>query len=83
MECKCNRKHNKICFGNWINRYIMECKWAWSCWAEYYWRELIDTLWNVNYIRKLADGINVLELIDTLWNVNEAFTNFVTVTLPN
>ena len=33
-------------------------------------RELIDTLWNVNYIRKLADGINVLELIDTLWNVN-------------
>ena len=32
--------------------------------------ELIETLWNVNYIRKLADGINVLELIETLWNVN-------------
>ena len=33
-------------------------------------RELIDTLWNVNYFSPLQSAIVVIELIDTLWNVN-------------
>ena len=33
-----------------INRYIMECKFFWGvCWGSGY-KELIDTLWNVNLI---------------------------------
>ena len=33
-------------------------------------RELIDTLWNVNYFVYVAVFPCVKELIDTLWNVN-------------
>ena len=33
-------------------------------------RELIDTLWNVNYFVYVAVIPCVKELIDTLWNVN-------------
>ena len=33
-------------------------------------RELIDTLWNVNYKGVTRWGRRKLELIDTLWNVN-------------
>ena len=32
--------------------------------------ELIDTLWNVNTVRKSALYFFLSELIDTLWNVN-------------
>ena len=35
-------------------------------------RELIDTLWNVNFSRRLAPALIHQELIDTLWNVNLA-----------
>ena len=35
-------------------------------------RELIDTLWNVNFPRKSLFLQVVWELIDTLWNVNAA-----------
>ena len=31
-----------------INRYIMECKLCLELLQEKYYRELIDTLWNVN-----------------------------------
>ena len=53
-----------------INRYIMECKFGRGRIQTNLWRELIDTLWNVN-----VDAAGVLseydkELIDTLWNVN-------------
>ena len=32
--------------------------------------ELIDTLWNVNYLKPAAANYAKEELIDTLWNVN-------------
>ena len=32
--------------------------------------ELIDTLWNVNFVAKLKRPSLLAELIDTLWNVN-------------
>ena len=32
--------------------------------------ELIDTLWNVNWVQACPKGILPRELIDTLWNVN-------------
>ena len=32
--------------------------------------ELIDTLWNVNYIKYKLIQEEPMELIDTLWNVN-------------
>ena len=34
-------------------------------------RELIDTLWNVNYQTKEITLLRPRELIDTLWNVNK------------
>ena len=48
----------------------MECKFGRGRIQTNLWRELIDTLWNVN-----VDAAGVLseydkELIDTLWNVN-------------
>ena len=53
-----------------INRYIMECKFIMLQVVRRRYVELIDTLWNVNFIY----GISVIsincELIDTLWNVN-------------
>ena len=33
--------------------------------------ELIDTLWNVNYVFSDATLFGAGELIDTLWNVND------------
>ena len=33
-------------------------------------RELIDTLWNVNFTEDFVTVNPYLELIDTLWNVN-------------
>ena len=33
-------------------------------------RELIDTLWNVNFLRGFCWHSKSNELIDTLWNVN-------------
>ena len=33
-------------------------------------RELIDTLWNVNFRHTLFELSLMPELIDTLWNVN-------------
>ena len=36
-------------------------------------RELIDTLWNVNFFEKIIDNTIAVELIDTLWNVNKFF----------
>ena len=32
--------------------------------------ELIDTLWNVNYLQRYLILSALWELIDTLWNVN-------------
>ena len=37
-------------------------------------RELIDTLWNVNFFKKIIDNTIAVELIDTLWNVNSIGT---------
>ena len=48
----------------------MECKFIYDSISLWIFRELIDTLWNVNlYDQVLAKKTNV-ELIDTLWNVN-------------
>ena len=33
--------------------------------------ELIDTLWNVNFVLEERLQIQTNELIDTLWNVNK------------
>ena len=33
-------------------------------------RELIDTLWNVNFFKESKYVDEEMELIDTLWNVN-------------
>ena len=33
-------------------------------------KELIDTLWNVNFFASNHRAVLLLELIDTLWNVN-------------
>ena len=48
----------------------MECKYI--CKASYKLRckELIDTLWNVNFISIICYMMLLVELIDTLWNVN-------------
>ena len=32
--------------------------------------ELIDTLWNVNFLDRNDIPVESIELIDTLWNVN-------------
>ena len=33
--------------------------------------ELIDTLWNVNFLDDESSKYALIELIDTLWNVNK------------
>ena len=38
-------------------------------------RELIDTLWNVNYKGVTKYSTGGFELIDTLWNVNRLWSN--------
>ena len=35
--------------------------------------ELIETLWNVNFVSLSAIKFGTLELIETLWNVNESY----------
>ena len=40
-------------------------------------RELIDTLWNVNFCGGKIINCLMLELIDTLWNVNTYMLLFV------
>ena len=48
----------------------MECKFQNRVGYMSHTSELIDTLWNVNYIVcSFKDSLN-FELIDTLWNVN-------------
>ena len=53
-----------------INRYIMECKLISYKIPPEHLCELIDTLWNVNFLRVLLLRSWSDELIDTLWNVN-------------
>ena len=38
-------------------------------------RELIDTLWNVNFAGAGKGRLRRRELIDTLWNVNKNTSN--------
>ena len=61
----------------------MECKFddLGSLAEEYI--ELIDTLWNVNFSRRLAPALIRQELIDTLWNVNETGRNEVIEDMTN
>ena len=48
----------------------MECK-CQKTWTDCRRRiELIDTLWNVNFMTAYSSAIRMQELIDTLWNVN-------------
>ena len=62
--------------GNWkkwwirINRNIVECKYCLHTRNLANTPELIETLWNVNYIVCKLIPLYRLELIETLWNVN-------------
>ena len=46
-------------------------------------RELIDTLWNVNYFVYVAVFPCIKELIDTLWNVNASADKILQVGCRN
>ena len=46
-------------------------------------RELIDTLWNVNFSYSQSLSFVLLELIDTLWNVNSYKTCSVPFSFMN
>ena len=35
--------------------------------------ELIETLWNVNYLLTISKAFASFELIETLWNVNQPY----------
>ena len=48
----------------------MECKFICKGETNGTRKELIDTLWNVNYGINPEKYRTILELIDTLWNVN-------------
>ena len=48
MECKSNISVTLQTMMMRINRYIMECKFAWADHEDAWISELIDTLWNVN-----------------------------------
>ena len=48
MECKFDITAFSGVRIAWINRYIMECKWALKKVGTNSMKELIDTLWNVN-----------------------------------
>ena len=71
MECKCPLPVCNTATALWINRYIMECKWALKMADKTIESELIDTLWNVNLKKEIGKLKEDLELIDTLWNVND------------
>ena len=70
MECKFVENIGKINPDLRINRYIMECKSNYHSQCYTGFRELIDTLWNVNTIFQHIILLLQFELIDTLWNVN-------------
>ena len=48
----------------------MECKFITVSQSAQAYRELIDTLWNVNVFVTVLFLSLLIELIDTLWNVN-------------
>ena len=48
----------------------MECKYGITMKFQTLIDELIDTLWNVNYVIDGKSFAILSELIDTLWNVN-------------
>ena len=48
MECKFSRGREVWKSETGINRYIMECKFIYDSISLWIFRELIDTLWNVN-----------------------------------
>ena len=53
-----------------FNRYMVECEF-WCC--DFYLIAccvLIDTWWNVNFLRQVRADNFYLVLIDTWWNVN-------------
>ena len=58
----------------------MECKFGRGRIQTNLWRELIDTLWNVNTAVQISISGHSLELIDTLWNVNPLTTS---LTVPS
>ena len=70
MECKFNLNADRQCCEPSINRNIVECKYTVIEIIEINATVLIETLWNVNYIRKAAEVIQGFVLIETLWNVN-------------
>ena len=53
-----------------INRNIVECKSALRLSIARHKIELIETLWNVNFVAIHSDWRRTGELIETLWNVN-------------
>ena len=53
----------------------MECKFTNTAVDGITLAELIDTLWNVNYKKKIESIEDYGELIDTLWNVNKEGVN--------
>ena len=53
-----------------INRNIVECKFIYNQGQQIQQIELIETLWNVNYINPFLQDCLKSELIETLWNVN-------------
>ena len=48
----------------------MECKLFNFLFSKALCKELIDTLWNVNFLDDESSKYALIELIDTLWNVN-------------
>ena len=55
----------------------MECKYALFIMFDKLYFELIDTLWNVNFMDGKYFSVIKKELIDTLWNVNEGTLNAI------
>ena len=70
MECKLTSFAFTHFASSGINRYIMECKSTGRSNRSCIKVELIDTLWNVNWIHIVPVLLGIIELIDTLWNVN-------------
>ena len=71
MECKFYYTFYSLLLAFRINRNIVECKYALCFYlAPAQFRELIETLWNVNEIAPIVEDMFNHELIETLWNVN-------------
>ena len=45
--------------------------------------ELIETLWNVNFLEKAVATLFIDELIETLWNVNAGHSVYCKSTIWN